>query len=294
MLCLACMISLCACQMQQTDKCILQVYADVSLEKKLPLVGDKFLVTDGKEYDVQYLFNTPENLLDQIRNGDNCDLLITSSEKLVQILIEEDAVTEENTIELLKSPLAMFTSAEQPALPLSLTTLFYQTEESVEEIEGYSRYTDVLWETTAEEDWQEEWNEQYAGLWVTNAIPAIGILSPEQKEGQCAREILNLDGQIFDLLYPIGYIQYFDTKDALLEAVRNNNVDIGICAVTDIFSEENIQILNVYDASDLTVSVYVCLVNDSANRKEAKELMRFLQGNHAKRFFEDFGYYFMR
>ena len=55
--------------------------------------------------------------------------------------------------------------------------------------------------------------------------------------------------------------------------------------------EKNIQTLKVYDASEPTVSIYVSLLNDSENRKEAKVLLQFLQGNHAKRFFEDFGYY---
>ena len=37
MLCLACMISLCACQTPYTEKCTLQVYADSAMDKKLPL-----------------------------------------------------------------------------------------------------------------------------------------------------------------------------------------------------------------------------------------------------------------
>lgn len=291
MLCLACMITLCACQGTQTNKVILQVYADTSLDKKLPLVGDKFLVTDGKGYDIQYLFDTPENLLEKIRTGENCDLLFTSSEALLQMLEEDGAVTTKNTIDLLKSPLAMITASSHPALPLTSEILFYQTENTDEEIEGYSRYTDALWEVTAEEDWQEEWNDQYAGLWISDIIPTVGVLSLEQKEGQCARDILNQDGQVFDLLYPIGKVQFFDSKDALLEAVRNSTVQIGICAFTNTIDEKNIQTLKVFDASGPTVSVYVSLLSDSENRKEAKVLMQFLQGNHAKRFFEDFGYY---
>ena len=291
MLCLACMIILSACQGTQTNKVILQVYADTSLDKKLPLVGDKFLVTDGKGYDIQYLFDTPENLLDKIRTGGNCDLLLTSSETLLQLLEKDDAVTAGNTIELMNSPLAMITSSSHPAIPLTSKSLFYQTEDPDGEMEGYSRYTDALWEVTAEEDWQEEWDERFAGLWISDIIPSIGILSPKQKEGQCARDILNRDGQIFDLLYPIGKVQFFDSKDALLEAVRNSTVQIGICSVTNTFDEKNIQMLKVFDASGPTVTIYVSLLNDSENRKEAKVLMQFLQGNHAKRFFEDFGYY---
>ena len=294
MLCLACMISLCACQTPYIEKCTLQVYADSAMDKKLPLVGDKFLVMDGKGYDIQYLFDTPENLLDKIRTGGNCDLLLTSSKTLLQLLEEDDAVADGYTIELLKSPLAMITSGDHPALPLASENLFYQTEDTAEEIEGYSQYTDVLGELTAEEDWQDEWNEQYAGLWISDIIPSIGILSPTQIEGQCARDILNQDGQIFDLLYPIGKIRFFDSKDDLLDAIRNSTVQIGFCAFTNTFDEKNIQTLKVYDASEPTVSIYVSLLNDSENRKEAKVLLQFLQGNHAKRFFEDFGYYYMR
>ena len=294
MLCLACMFSLCACQTPNTEKCTLQVYADTSMDKKLPLVGDKFLVMDGKGYDIQYLFDTPENLLDKIRNEDNCDLLLTSSKTLLQFLEADDAVADGYTIELLKSPMAMITSGDHPALPLASENLFYQADDTVEEMEGYSLYTDVLGELTAEEDWQDEWNEQYAGLWITDVIPTIGILSQDQIEGQCAREILNQDGQLFDLLDPIGKVRFFDSKDDLLEAIRNSIVQIGICTFTNTFDEKNIQTLKVYDASKPTVSVYVSLLNYSENRKEAKVLMQFLQGNHAKRFFEDFGYYYMR
>ncbi len=301
MLCLTCMISLCACQETPVKKCTLQVFADSSLDKKLQLVGDKFQVTDGKEYDIQYTFDTSENLLENIHTGEPCDLLLTSSETLLHQLGDDDFISSDNTIELLQSPLAMITSSEYPSLPLDVQSLFYQSDYAGEgdyyedvELEGYRPYADVLWDVTAEEEWQDDWNGQYEGLWIQESVPTIGIITTEQKEGQTVKSFLNQNGPAFDLLNQIGKIRSYDSKDSLLEAIRNREVQIGFCSFPNTFDEKNIQTLRVYDGSDPTVSFYVSLFNGSANRKDAKVFMNFLQGDHAKRFFEDFGFNFMR
>lgn len=300
MLCLTCMISLCACQKTHVNKNLLRVYADASLDKKLQLVGDKFLVTDGKEYDIQYTFDTPENLLEKLRAGEPCDLVITSSESLLHELEENHAISSDHTIELMTSPLAMITSEEAPSFPLDMDSLFYRTdyveEDYYEEetIEGYRLYTDVLWEITSEEEWQEDWNEQYDGLWIRESVPVIGLLSIEHKERQIAKDLLNQNGQAFDLLNQIGKIRYYDSKDSLLEAVRDREVQIGLCSLIHTIDEKNIQTLKVYDNPDLKESFYMSLINSSENRKDAKVFMNFLQGDHAKRFFEDFGFKLVR
>ena len=300
-LCIACMFFLCACQNKEMKKCVLQVFADTSLENKFPLVGEKFLVTDGKDYDIQYYFDSPQTLLEKIRSGEQCDFLITSSETLKDQLIKEGISTEEKTDNLLRSPMAMVTSNQHPSSPVSLDNLFYQTEINEEEeyyeeeIDGYRLYTDLLWEVTAEDQWQEEWDELYAGLWIREEIPSIGILSTVEKEGQCAKDLLNQDGQTFELLEQIGKIHTFDSISSLLDAVGNGDVQTGLCAFTNTFSEKNIKMLKVYEnAGDPTVPYYASLIIGSDNRKEAKELMTFMQGDHARRFFEDFGFYFMR
>lgn len=295
------MIFLCACYQTQAKKCTLQVYADSSLEKMLPLVGDKYLVTDGKGSDIQYVFDTPDNLLRRISSGESCDILLTSSVPMMNRLLEDGMVTEKNMNKLLESPMAMITSGDDPSLPIAYASLFYQMEIAEDDIldegaemEGYSRYLDVLWEQTAEEDWQDEWDEQYAGLWIKDTVSTVGILSLDQKEGSLAKDILNQDGKIYDLLEQIGRVRYFDTKDALLEAVRTQSVQVGVCMLTDTFGESNLQTLIVYDRSNPMVTVYVSWFPDSAYRKEAKEMIAFLQGRHARKFFGDFGFYSVR
>ena len=39
-------------------------------------------------------------------------------------------------------------------------------------------------------------------------------------------------------------MRLFDSKDDLMEAIRNSTVQIGICAFTNTFDEKNIQINN--------------------------------------------------
>ena len=292
------MISLCACQETPVKKSTLQVFADSSLDKKLQLVGDKFQVTDGKEYDIQYTFDTPEKLLEKIHTGEPCDLLLTSSETLLDQLRDGDFISADNTKELLQSPLAMITSSEYPSIPLDVQSLFYEADYGEEGdyyeddvIEGYRPYADVLWEVATEEEWQDDWNGLYEGLWIMESVPTIGIITTEQKEGQAAKSYLNQDRLAFDLLNQIGKIRSYDSKDSLLDAIRNREVQIGFCSFPSMFDEKNIQALKIYDGSAPTVSFYVSLLNGSESRKDAKVFMNFLQGDHARRFFEDFGFY---
>ena len=303
MLSIACMISLCACGAQKTKKCTLQVYADQALEKELPLVGDKFLVTDGKGHDISYSFDSESQLQNLISSGSSCDLLITASDVLLEQLTKDEIISADKTLELMDRPMVLIAAAADSSISFSPEQFFYQEEfaeddsdeeenpEETEEVEGYRRYLDVLGETVDEEEWQEDWEERYVGLWIQDDISAIGVLNVDSKEGQCAKELLDQYNGAFELLDQIGLIHSSDTKEDLLEAIRTGEVQTGICAAGFMYGEKELQTVKVFDGeSDPVLTYFVCLINGAENRKEAKELMTFLQGKHTRRFFEDFGF----
>ena len=291
------MICFCACRTLKTKQCILQIYADQSLEQELALVGDKYLVTDGKGKDVSYSFENAPVFLEKIHAGNACDMVITSSESLMQQLEEEDFISPDKTLCLFDTPMALFFAGTDQSLTYALEDFFYQEDNSdednyVDEVpEGYQRYIDVLWESVAEEDWQYDWEDRYSNLWIKEQIPSIGVLTEEQKEGQCAKEILNQYGDAFDLLDQIGLIRFFDSETDLTQAIREGEVQTGLCSISASLGTSDLQIARVFNqATDPTITYYVCLMDGSKNRKEAIELMTFLQSDYARRFFEDFGF----
>ena len=300
--CVTCTIFLCACRKTDTPKSTLQVFAETSLEKTLPLVGDKYLVTDGKGSDIAFCFLPASELMEKLHANESCDVMITTSETIPSQLEKEGIISEGKTIRLLESPMALFTSAESP-FTSSLENLFYQPEGNEEEddedededTEEYLSYLDVLREVADEEQWQEEWEDLYADLWIRADYPSIGILSLQETEGQVAKEVLNQNNEAYDLLDQIGEIHFYPSDAELIEAVRNGEVQLGICAVTSAFGEKNLQTLQVYDKdTDPVLSYYVFPIAGAENKEAAKGLIQFLQKDHAKRFFEDFGFYFMR
>ena len=317
MLSFICMICLCACSTQQAKKSTLQICADPSLKTELALVGDKFLVTDGKGYDIKYCFDEEKRLHEMIVSGNPCDLLITSSQQLMDQLAKEELISADQALPLMERPMAAITADADASSAFSPQEFFLRIEfsednpeaggddyeaawddyeageddyEETQGPEGYQRYIDVLAEH-AEEEWSEDWEERYGGLWIQNDILSIGVLNEDTAEGQCAKALLNQFDGAYDLLETIGLIHSFETREELLEAVQTGEVKIGICPKTDWLGTNELRTIKVFDeAADPVITYYVCLVNGSENRKEAKELMTFLQGKHARRFFEDFGF----
>lgn len=291
------MICLCACQDSQTKQCTLQIYADPSLEQELSLVGDKYLVTVGKGKDICLCFESAPVFLEKIHARNTYDLVITSSESLIQQLEEEGFVSADKTECLLDTPMVLFAAGTDSSFSYAPEDFFYQESDSDEDFyadevpEGYRRYIDVLWESFGEEDWQYDWEERFGGLWIKDQIPSIGVLTEEKKDGQCAKAILNQYGDAFDLLAQIGLIRFFDSGADLTQAIRSGEVQTGLCSISLSLGTSGFQIVRVFNqASDPTVTYYVCLLAGSENRKEAIELMSFFQGDYARRFFEDFGF----
>ena len=287
------MVCFCACGTPKAQKSVLQLFADQSLETELSLVGDKFLVADGKGYDLNSSFDSAAQLSEMILSGKSCDLLIISSEFLLEQLEKAGIISADKTLSLLDRPMAMI--AADTDIPLSPED-FFSTEETEEDFdeedsEEYRLYLDALREKIDEEDWQDDWEDNYSGLWIQEQIPLIGVPDRESREGQCARAVLNQYNEAYDLLDQIGQIRTFDTEADLSEAILNGEIDAGVWPTTSLLDGKGLHTVKMFDqASDPMITYYVCLIDGSENRKEAKELMAFLKGDHAKRFFEDFGF----
>ena len=295
MLCLACILSLCACSHSRQEKTVIHVFSDQSLESCLPRIGDKFLVTNDNNYDLQYVFEEADTLETRILSGETCDLIITSSDSVMKELVTEGKVFKEESIPIAKSQMILITSSDNGAFS-SMNDLFLHIDPDLLEIEpeGYQRYTDLLWDTYGEEGWQDEWYE-LEDLWIRSDFAGIAIYGLQKEEGVYAQTILNRDGETYDLLERAQMIHFFGVSADIISSVLDHHVTVGICCMTDLDGEPAVKVLECFDRSEDPARIYqVGRITESEHKTEAKEWICFLQGDHARRFFEDFGFEVMR
>ena len=297
MLCFACILSFCGCSNPRSEKTVLYVFADKSLEVKLPLILDKFLVTDGKEYELQYVFDEAEVLKNSILSGAACDLLITSFDSVMKELMDEGAIYKDESVPIAKTQMVLIVAGDNNSLFSlndSLNDLFIHMDPEwmEEELEGYQRYIDFLWETYGEEEWQEEWDDYY-DLWIRSDFTGIAVSSLQKEDGANARTILNRKDGMFDLLDRVNFVYIYPSSAEVITAVQEHLVTAGICYKSDL--TDAVKVLESYDQTDDPARIYqVGRITGSEHKTEAKELIDFLQGDHARRFFEDFGFTGMR
>ena len=295
MLCIACMISFCACSNVQTKKKTIRIFADQTLKTYLPLVGDKYLVTVGKDCELQYVFDTAESLATQIQSGESCDILITSSAPAIKDLMTEGRIWKEESLPFLKSRMMMITYQENETF-VSMNDLFLRTDlETDEEPEKCQRYTDLLWEIYGEEEWREEWDADYGDLWIRSDFAGIAVCTPEKDDGIIAKDILSRYGETYALLELAHLIRWYSDSSDVCSAIQDHYVTAGICCMTDLDDEQHMKVLEYYDHSDDPARIYqACRITESELTAEARQFIEFLQSETARRFFEDFGFECMR
>ena len=295
MLCIVCMISFCACSNVQPEKKTIRIFADQTLKSYLPIVGDKYLVTEGKDCELQYVFDTPESLATQIRSGESCDILITAFAPAINDLMTAGSIWKEESLPILKSRMALIAHQENETFT-SMNDLFLHIDlEMYEEPAKYQRYADFLWEIYGEEGWQEEWDADYGDLWICSDFVGIAVCTPEKDDGIIAKDILSRYGETFELLELAHLIRWYSDSSDVCSAIQDYYVTAGICCMTDLEDEQHVKVLEYYDHSDDPARIYqACRITESELTAEARQFIEFLQSETARRFFEDFGFECMR
>ena len=221
---------------------------------------------------------------------------VTNSADIIDQLNTGGQIYKNETIPLICSRMAIIVSDKnEEDISVDRFFIHYDTDAEEMEPEGYRRYTDLLWELYGEEGWQEEWDELYPDLWIKDGLSAITVCSQQTEEGRIAKMLLNQYDHTFDLLDRVQVIKECGNSEEVINAVQIHHAQAGFCYVTDLEEMRALRIAEILDQTDDSASVYqVCRLAESDHKEESKLFLEFLQGDHAKRFFEDFGFKWMR
>jgi molybdate transport system substrate-binding protein len=122
-----------------------------------------------------------------------------------------------------------------------------------------------------------------------NQVSKIAIGMPESvPAGKYAKQTLQHIG-IWEQIQP-AVIQTKDVRQ-VLTYVETGNVDVGIVYMTDVKVSDKVKVVAIADEQTHDSIIYPAgIINSSANKKEAKLFLNFLQSSSAKKIFEKYGF----
>lgn len=283
-----------------SEKKQLLIYADPALETVLPLVGEKFNVLNGKNYDLQFVFKPKTELKKDITEGAG-DVVITDSASFLKELEAAELIRKDKSAVVAGSRLALISSLNINSLDqVFLIPQYDEENEEWEETEGYINIEELLPEDEETEDEdadedadgeaeeEEEEDEELPPLLINENVTKIALCSPESMEGEKAKALINAYFTNRKTPDEYGLILYCNNDEEVKEAVLSGKAQVGICLETSMKENERLKARSYFDGN--TVDFYAAYLIGSAHKEDAKLFVEFLQGKDARRFFADFNF----
>ncbi len=300
----------CGTEIEEKTLC---VYADPALETVLPLVGDKFNVMNGKNYKMEYVFKSAEDMKADMEAGKPCDVLITDSADLLKGLASAEKVSLDKSNVIAGNRLSMISSQNITSFSDIFRIPAYDEEyEEYEEIEGFintddllpEEYWDAYWEQYWEEEeyWEEEWDdedweeeEELPPLLINENVTKIAICPQETVEGTKAKAMIDAYFVDREPVETYDLILYCDNDVEVMKAVTSGQAQVGIVLETTpdpVLDEEGI-VFNFKEKTVLKgriIDYTVVPITDCEHKEDAKLFAQFLPDKDARRFFVDFNF----
>ncbi|MCQ2530623.1 MAG: hypothetical protein MJ086_05130 [Lachnospiraceae bacterium] len=295
-----------ACGAVKEEK-VLYIYADSALETVLPLSGEKFNVLNGKNYKLEYVFESAEEIKNDISSGKLCDVLITDSSDVLKELAASEKINPEKCQSVTGNRLAFISSLNIKNFDDIFRIPEYDEEYGdYEEIEGFfdiddllpEEYWDEYWEEEYyEDDWDEEeyyeedyeeWEEELPPLLINENVSKIAICGPQCMEGAKSKELIDAYFVDREPIDTYELILYCNNDEEVIEAVTSGKAQAGICLETSF--EESMDIQPKSRLTGRVIEYSAAPIIGCMHKEDAALFMNFIQGDVAKRFFSDFNF----
>ncbi|MCQ2512846.1 MAG: substrate-binding domain-containing protein, partial [Lachnospiraceae bacterium] len=285
-----------ACGSGKEEK-VLYVYADSALETVLPLSGEKFNVLNGKNYKLEYVFESAEEMKNDISAGKLCDVFITDSSAVLNELAEIEKFNPEKCRTVAGNRLVFISNFDIKSFDDIFRVPEYDEEYGdYEQIEGFVRIDSLLpeeyWdeENLYEEDWEdyEEWEEELPPMLINETVSKIAICGPQSMEGIKSKELLDAYFSYREPIDIYDLIIFCNNDEEVIEAVTSGKAQAGICLETSFNETMNIQPKS--RLTDRVIEYSAAPIIDCIHKEEAALFMNYIQGDVAKRYFIDFNF----
>ncbi len=274
-----------ACGARKEEKPIF-IYADSALQTVLPLVGEKFNVLNEKNYELVYVFESAEDIKNDVFSGKICDVILTDSSALLDELAGKEKIDKEKCPVVAGNRLVLVSKMNMNSLSDIFRVPEYDEENGeYVEIEGFLSVENLL----LEEYWEAEWDgEERPPLMIPESLSKIAICGPQSIEGQKSKELVNSYFQYREPVDRYDLLLYCNNDKEVIEAVSSGKAQAGICLASAV--DETMPALTKSVLTDKVINYSAALIKDCLHKESADLFIKFLPGKEAKRFFDDFNF----
>lgn len=245
---------------QDAEPVGLTVFAAAATQKALTELGNSYML-NHENVTIVFNFDSSDTLSSQIRDGANCDILISDDPSQMDLLDAGadsaanpdglDLVLEDTRRELIENKIALAVPAGNPA---GITS--------------------------------------YAGLAAALGSGSVSLAtrSPGESVGMYAQEILDFYGLSAEDLSAAGSIVYGSTTKDTAALVSGGSADCGIFYQADAFSA-GLTVVDTATAELCGQVIYsACVLNISQHEDAARDFLDYLSSSEAAVVFEKVGF----